>query len=195
MKTNGSQSSHIQVDRHTIETALDDEVAASFPNNNNCNEGKTCHSSRVKRRKLNGKMPTNATATTESEPDLLDILDNFLISTSNAEHAQTPPPEQQRFISSHPRPESITNVSSPVQQMLPPRFELGETDLVPCHIGYKYFAYISFLVDCIILTRVLEGSSQRVVDFEDELGAYYFSKKYFPVSPKKYRIYSAAIFC
>ena len=46
MKTNGSQSSHIQVDRHTIETALDDEVAASFPNNNNCNEGKTCHSSR-----------------------------------------------------------------------------------------------------------------------------------------------------
>ena len=42
--------------------------------------------SRVKRRKLNGKMPTNTTATTESEPDLLDILDNFLISTSNAEH-------------------------------------------------------------------------------------------------------------
>ena len=63
------------------------------------------------------------------------------------EQAEAPPPEQQRFISSHPRSESITNVSSPVQQMLPPRFELGETDLVPCHIGYKYFAYISFLVD------------------------------------------------
>ena len=28
MKTNGSQSSHIQVDRQTIETALDDEVPA-----------------------------------------------------------------------------------------------------------------------------------------------------------------------
>ena len=34
MKTNGSQSSHIQVDRQTIETALDDEVA-SYPHLNN----------------------------------------------------------------------------------------------------------------------------------------------------------------
>ena len=33
MKTNGSQSSHIQVDRQTIETALDDEVA-SYPHLN-----------------------------------------------------------------------------------------------------------------------------------------------------------------
>ena len=147
--------------------------------------------SRVKRRKLNGKMPTNATATTESEPDLLDILDNFLISTSNAEHAEAPPPEQQSFISSHPRSESITNVSSPVQQMPPPRFELGETDLVPCHIGYKYLAYLSFLVDLdtyvltfIILTRVLECSSQRVVDFGDELGANFVSKITFPCLPK-----------
>ena len=128
MKTNGSQSSHIQVDRQTIETALDDEVAASFPNNSN--ETKTC--SRVKRRKPNGKTvyaaaaspppgPANAAAP-ESE-DLLDILDNFLITTSsNAESSSEP---QQQF-SSHPRSESITNVSTPAQQQpsLSKRFEM-----------------------------------------------------------------------
>ena len=118
MKTNGSQSSHIQVDRQTIETALDDEVAetaASFANNGN--ESKTC--SRVKRRKLNGKTTMPAA---ESE-DLLDILDNFLITTSsNAESSSEP---QQQF-SSHPRSESITNVSTPAQQQPSPskRFEM-----------------------------------------------------------------------
>ena len=129
MKTNGSQSSHIQVDRQTIETALDDEVPASFPNNGN--ETKTC--SRVKRRKPNGKTVSAAsaahpppgpatTAAPESE-DLLDILDNFLITTSsNAESSSEP---QQQF-SSHPRSESITNVSTPAQQQpsLSKRFEL-----------------------------------------------------------------------
>ena len=136
MKTNGSQSSHIQVDRQTIETTLDDEVAgtavASFSNNNN--ENKTC--SRLKRRKLNGKMalasaapapsvtppPLPATVAAESE-DLLDILDNFLITTSsNAESSSEP---QQQF-SSHPRSESITNVSTPAQQQpsLSKRFEM-----------------------------------------------------------------------
>ena len=126
MKTNGSQSSHIQVDRQTIETALDDEVAASFPN-----ETKTC--TRVKRRKPNGKTvsaapaapppPGPATAAAPESEDLLDILDNFLITTSsNAESSSEP---QQQF-SSHPRSESITNVSTPAQQQpsLSKRFEM-----------------------------------------------------------------------
>ena len=116
MKTNGSQCSHIQVDRQTIETALDDEVEASFPNSN---EGKTNAASRVKRRKPNGKTrQMEAVQPAESE-DLLDILDNFLITTSNAAAAATP-----EHFSSHPRSESITNVSSPAHQQLtlPTRF-------------------------------------------------------------------------
>ena len=131
MKTNGSQSSHIQVDRQTIETALDDEVGASFPNNSG-NETKTC--SRVKRRKPNGKTvsaaaaaptppgPATTAAAPESE-DLLDILDNFLITTSS--NAESSSESQQQF-SSHPRSESITNVSTPAQQQpsLSKRFEM-----------------------------------------------------------------------
>ena len=130
MKTNGSQSSHIQVDRQTIETALDDEVGASFPNNSG-NETKTC--SRVKRRKPNGKTvsattahpptPGPATAAAPESEDLLDILDNFLITTSS--NAESSSESQQQF-SSHPRSESITNVSTPAQQQpsLSKRFEM-----------------------------------------------------------------------
>ena len=124
MKTNGSQCSHIQVDRQTIETALDDEVEASFPNSN---EGKTNAASRVKRRKPNGKTrQMEAVQPAESE-DLLDILDNFLITTSNAAAAAATP----EHFSSHPRSESITNVSSPAHQQLtlPTRFEKRGTRL------------------------------------------------------------------
>ena len=152
MKTNGSQSSHIQVDRQTIETALDDEVPASFPNNNG-NETKTC--SRVKRRKPNGKTvsaatahpPTPGPATTaapESE-DLLDILDNFLITTSsNAESSSEP---QQQF-SSHPRSESITNVSTPAQQQpsLSKRFEM-EGAVIKLYLSIPW--YCNFKVDLV----------------------------------------------
>ena len=102
MKTNGSLSGHNQVDRHTIETALDDEVFSGGNEATNKAKGKR------------GK------AKTGEQDDLLDILDNFLITTSsNAESSS----EQQQF-SSHPRSESITNVSSPAHQQrtLPTRF-------------------------------------------------------------------------
>ena len=104
MKTNGSLSGHNQVDRHTIETALDDEVFSSGNEANNKAKGKR------------GK------AKTGEQDDLLDILDNFLITTSNAAAAAATP----EHFSSHPRSESITNVSTPAQQQpLPPkRFEM-----------------------------------------------------------------------
>ena len=67
MKTNGSLSGHNQVDRHTIETALDDEVFSGGNEATNKAKGKR------------GK------AKTGEQDDLLDILDNFLITTSSAD--------------------------------------------------------------------------------------------------------------
>ena len=101
MKTNGSQSSHIQVDRQTIETALDDEVVArSFPNttiavSKGGNEEKvaTTVSNAVETmRVVRTRKQQPSTTTTSSrengghqETDLLDILDNFLTSNPDNE--------------------------------------------------------------------------------------------------------------
>ena len=101
MKTNGSQSSHIQVDRQTIETALDDEVVArSFPNttiaiSKGGNEEKVAttvsnavETMRVVRTRKQ-QPPTTTTSSRENgghqETDLLDILDNFLTSNPDNE--------------------------------------------------------------------------------------------------------------
>lgn len=62
------------MDSQTIETALDDEVA-TFAGN---------ESKRAKKRKANGKT-TNVVGENTATEDLLDILDNFLITTSNAD--------------------------------------------------------------------------------------------------------------
>ena len=70
MKTNGSLSGHSQVDRQTIETALDDEVSPFRGGN----EGQMIKNNKRKA----------AHAGNENSPDLLDILDNFLITTSSA---------------------------------------------------------------------------------------------------------------
>ena len=69
MRTNGSQSGHIQVDRQTIETALDDEGAGSA--RQEATPGSTNQDEKHKKKVL------------ALQPDLLDILDNFLITPSN----------------------------------------------------------------------------------------------------------------
>ena len=98
MRTNGSQSGHIQVDRQTIETALDDEASTVLANE------------AEKQDKKKAGMP----------PDLLDILDNFLITTSHTDESIVPINQvstavqldnSQSVIISNPRLVDLQNVS------------------------------------------------------------------------------------
>ena len=80
MRTNGSQSGHIQVDKQTIETALDDEGGSGQQGAviNEGNDKKKATTVVLQRNVGNGLQQ-------QQSPDLLDIdiLDNFLITTSN----------------------------------------------------------------------------------------------------------------
>jgi hypothetical protein len=67
MKTNGSHSGHIRVDRQTIETALDDEVASD-------NEEKVAI---MTRNPASNKPQTTTTTTTTTSPRTVYFLADF----------------------------------------------------------------------------------------------------------------------
>ena len=85
MRTNGSQNGHIQVDRQTIETALDDEGAGGASVIRRSQEatpsGNTNQTEKPKKKAV-ALQP-------QQPPDLLDILDHFLITPSNPEETSS----------------------------------------------------------------------------------------------------------
>ena len=112
MRTNGSQSGHIQVDKQTIETALDDEGGSRRQqqqdvdlNEENDKKKATASSSVLLLRNGNGGTGLQQ----QSSPDLLDILDNFLITTSNPDETAASNAINQV---SHTQMDNSTNISA-----------------------------------------------------------------------------------
>ena len=115
MRTNGSQSGHIQVDKQTIETALDDEGGSRRRrqqqqqevdlNEENDKKKATASSSVLLLRNGNGGNGLQQ----QSSPDLLDILDNFLITTSNPDETAASNAISQV---SHAQMDNSTNISA-----------------------------------------------------------------------------------
>lgn len=115
MKTNGSHNAHIQVDSQTIETALDDEaLPPTVVHNEAKRPAVTPPMGNVasKRRKVSSQQQNGETTNTisSSSEDLLDILDNFLITTASSTEAPTA--FSTSNLSAPSRSESITNVSN-----------------------------------------------------------------------------------
>ena len=108
MRTNGSQSGHIQVDKQTIETALDDEGGSRRQQQdvdlNEGNDKKKATASVLLRNGGNGLLLQQ-----QSSPDLLDILDNFLITTSNPDETAASNAINQV---SHTQMDNSTNISA-----------------------------------------------------------------------------------
>ena len=118
MRTNGSQSGHIQVDKQTIETALDDEGGSRRRrqqqqqqevdlNEENDKKKATASSSVLLLR--NGNGGNGLQQQQQSSPDLLDILDNFLITTSNPDETAASNAINQV---SHTQMDNSTNISA-----------------------------------------------------------------------------------
>ena len=110
MRTNGSQSGHIQVDKQTIETALDDEGGSRRQQQqdvdlNEGNDKKKATASVLLRNGGNGLLLQQQ----QSSPDLLDILDNFLITTSNPDETAASNAINQV---SHTQMDNSTNISA-----------------------------------------------------------------------------------
>ena len=111
MRTNGSQSGHIQVDKQTIETALDDEGGSRRQQHqqdvdlNEGNDKKKATASVLLRNGGNGLLLQQQ----QSSPDLLDILDNFLITTSNPDETAASNAINQV---SHTQMDNSTNISA-----------------------------------------------------------------------------------
>lgn len=111
MRTNGSQSGHIQVDKQTIETALDDEGGSRRQQQqdvdlNEGNDKKKATASVLLRNGGNGLLLQQQQ---QSSPDLLDILDNFLITTSNPDETAASNAINQV---SHTQMDNSTNISA-----------------------------------------------------------------------------------
>ena len=100
MRTNGSQNGHIQVDRQTIETALDDEGAGSARSQE---ATPTCNTNQAEKHKK------KALVLQQQPPDLLDILDNFLITPSN--------PDEPSLVAS-------SSVANPINQVSPAALQM-----------------------------------------------------------------------
>ena len=112
MRTNGSQSGHIQVDKQTIETALDDEGGSRRQQQqdvdlNEGNDKKKATASVLLRNGGNGLLLQQQQQ--QSSPDLLDILDNFLITTSNPDETAASNAINQV---SHTQMDNSTNISA-----------------------------------------------------------------------------------
>ena len=108
MRTNGSQSGHIQVDKQTIETALDDEGGSRRQQDlNEGNDKKKATASVLLRNGGNGLLLQQQQQ--QSSPDLLDILDNFLITTSNPDETAASNAINQV---SHTQMDNSTNISA-----------------------------------------------------------------------------------
>ena len=113
MRTNGSQSGHIQVDKQTIETALDDEGGSRRQQQqdvdlNEGNDKKKATASVLLRNGGNGLL-LQQQQQQQSSPDLLDILDNFLITTSNPDETAASNAINQV---SHTQMDNSTNISA-----------------------------------------------------------------------------------
>mgnify|MGYP006863584923 CR=1 FL=1 len=111
MRTNGSQSGHIQVDKQTIETALDDEGGSRRQQQqdvdlNEGNDKKKATASVLLRNGGNGLLLQQQQ---QSSPDLLDILENFLITTSNPDETAASNAINQV---SHTQMDNSTNISA-----------------------------------------------------------------------------------
>ena len=130
MRTNGSQSGHIQVDKQTIETALDDEGGSRRRrqqqqqevdlNEENDKKKATASSSVLLLRNGNGG---NGLQQQQSSPDLLDILDNFLITTSNPDETAASNAISQV---SHAQMDNSTNISTRLVLSIPKNLKMRQ---------------------------------------------------------------------
>ena len=129
MRTNGSQSGHIQVDKQTIETALDDEGGSRRRrqqqqqevdlNEENDKKKATASSSVLLLRNGNGGNGLQQ----QSSPDLLDILDNFLITTSNPDETAASNAISQV---SHAQMDNSTNISTRLVLSIPKKLKMRQ---------------------------------------------------------------------
>ena len=133
MRTNGSQSGHIQVDKQTIETALDDEGGSRRRrqqqqqevdlNEENDKKKATASSSVLLLRNGNGGNGLQQ----QSSPDLLDILDNFLITTSNPDETAASNAISQV---SHAQMDNSTNISTRLVLSVPKKPQNAPKSLI-----------------------------------------------------------------
>ena len=132
MRTNGSQSGHIQVDKQTIETALDDEGGSRRRrqqqqqevdlNEENDKKKATASSSVLLLRNGNGGNGLQQQQQ-QSSPDLLDILDNFLITTSNPDETAASNAISQV---SHAQMDNSTNISTRLVLSIPKNLKMRQ---------------------------------------------------------------------
>ena len=136
MRTNGSQSGHIQVDKQTIETALDDEGGSRRRrqqqqqevdlNEENDKKKATASSSVLLLRNGNGGNGLQQQQQ-QSSPDLLDILDNFLITTSNPDETAASNAISQV---SHAQMDNSTNISTRLVLSIPKKPQNAPKSLI-----------------------------------------------------------------